>query len=96
MMRTSTTSLNDLTYGGGSVLIKVVAQRALHIRSFFGLRNVAQYTLGYALWCIIRIFLGLLMRKVHKESARLNFSPKYCSTIAKEAINLKFLCTMKK
>ena len=32
------------------------------------------------------MFLGLLMRKFDKVSARLGFSPKYCSAVAEKAI----------
>ena len=41
---------------------------------------------GYAIWCIIGIFLGLLIRKSEKVSARLSFSPKYCKAVAENAI----------
>ena len=43
---------------------------------------------GYAIWSIIGIFLGLLMRKFDKASASLSFSPKYCRAVAKNAIKL--------
>ena len=36
----------------------------------------------YAVWCIIDIFLGLLMEKFDKVSASLSFSSKYCGAVA--------------
>ena len=41
---------------------------------------------GYAIWCIISIFLGFLMRKFDKVSARLSFAPKHCRAVAEKAI----------
>ena len=38
------------------------------------------------IWSIIGIFLGLLMRKLKKVSARLSFSPKYRRAVAENAI----------
>ena len=38
------------------------------------------------IWSIIGIFLGLLMRKFDKVSARLSFSPKYRRAVAENAI----------
>ena len=51
-----------------------------------GLRNVVWYTFGYAVWCIVSIFLELLMRMFHEVSARLSCSSKYCSAVAEKAI----------
>ena len=47
---------------------------------------MVQYTFGYAIWSIIGIFLGLLMRKFDKVSARLSLSPKYGRAVAENAI----------
>ena len=57
-------------------------------QKFFGFvkRCLVKRCLGYAIWCIIGIFLGLLMRKFDKMSAWLTFSPKYCRILAENAI----------
>ena len=43
-------------------------------------------SIPFAIWCLIGIFLGLLMRKYDKMSARLSFSPKYCRAVAENSI----------
>ena len=45
-------------------------------------------TFGYAIWSIIGIFLGLLMKKIDKVSVRLSFSPKYIRAVAENALKL--------
>ena len=54
-------------------------------QTFFGFVKRC-LTFGYAIWSINGIFLGLLMRKFDKMSARPSFSPKYCRAVAKNAI----------
>ena len=61
--------------GGGGHSLSVVDGR--EIRHFLGLRNIVWYTFGYAIWSIIGVFLGLLMKKSDKT---LVFSPEYTST----------------
>ena len=55
-------------------------------QTFFGFVKNCLVYLGYSIWCIIGIFLGLLMRKFDKVSARLSSSPKYCRAVAENAI----------
>ena len=55
-------------------------------QTFFGFVKGCLVYLGYAMWSIISTFLGLLMRKFDKASARLSFSPKYCRLATKNAI----------
>ena len=53
---------------------------------FWVCKTLSSFSFGYPVWCIIGIFLGLLMRKYDKASARLSFSPKYYRAVAQNAI----------
>ena len=54
-------------------------------QTFFGFVKLCLVSL-WVHWCIISIFLGLLMRKFDKVSARLSFLPKYFRAVAENAM----------
>ena len=53
-------------------------------RHILGLQSVVWYTFGYSIWCIICIFLGLLMRKF--DMLRASLSPRCCRLVAENAM----------
>ena len=71
--------------GGDSLLVSDGV--GVGVRHFWVCNTLSGLPLGYVrYWCVIGIFLGLLMRKFDKMSVRLSFSPKYCRALAKYGI----------